>query len=202
MNKKIYSAGAVKVSFWFSEFKKEVTLLSHGNNFEQIKQMNKSQNIFGAPTITRAEQIYNSVTARIKSLDSSFYSVFLNSDLDSQKLFVLISIMAYDTLFFEFVYEVIREKIKLGTKELFDRDIEAFFENKKQQNTKVSMWTEQTLVRLGRCYKTLLYEAGIINKSSKEPRKISKAIFNSDIKNWLEENNLSIMIEALTGEKR
>ena len=37
MERKEYSAGAVKVCFWFSEFRKVVTLLSEGNSMENIK---------------------------------------------------------------------------------------------------------------------------------------------------------------------
>ena len=42
MNKKPYSAGAVKHSFWFMEFRKVVSLLAEGKTFDEIKQLNKS----------------------------------------------------------------------------------------------------------------------------------------------------------------
>lgn len=54
MERKEYSAGAVKLSFWFMEFRKAVSLLSEGKQLEEIKQLNKAENIFDAPTKDRA----------------------------------------------------------------------------------------------------------------------------------------------------
>ena len=60
-----------------------------GKSFADIKKLNEETNIYGAPTKLRAQQIYSTVTARIKTLDESFYPIFLSSDLATQKLFVL-----------------------------------------------------------------------------------------------------------------
>lgn len=145
MKRKEYSAGAVKLSFWFMEFRKVVSLLSEGKQLEEIKQLNKAENIFGAPTKDRAEKIYNTVAARISCLPSSFYSIFMESDIATQKLFALAAAMANDTLFFDFVYEVIREKMILGSNEYADSDVRIFFKNKQVQDEKVAGWTEATI---------------------------------------------------------
>ena len=81
MERKEYSAGAVKLSFWFMEFRKAVSMLREGKTSDDIKAINKQQNIFGAPTAERAEKICNTVIARINCLDKSFYPVFLESDI-------------------------------------------------------------------------------------------------------------------------
>ena len=98
-----------------------------GKSFADIKKLNEETNIYGAPTKLRAQQIYSTVTARIKTLDESFYPIFLSSDLATQKLFVLTAALLHDTLFFDFVYEVVREKMILGSDELTDADIRIFF---------------------------------------------------------------------------
>lgn len=198
MERKEYSAGAVKVCFWFSEFRKIVTLLNEGNSMEDIKSLNQRENIFSAPTPLRANQIFSSVSARVSSLDSSFYPLFLESDLATQKLITLVSAMAYDTLFFDFAYEVIREKMILGTNELPDSDVRIFFKNKQIQNEKVAGWTDATLNRLGRCYRTMLYEAGVIDKS-RNVRKIFKPILTPEFQQWLDGHGMGIFINALTG---
>lgn len=130
MERKEYSAGAVKMSFWFVEFRKVVELLSEGKSKEQIKSLVLNQNLFAAPTSVRANQIFSTVTGRIDSMDKSFIPLFLGSDLATQKLFALVAAMAYDTLFFDFIYEVIREKMILGSNELADSDIRIFFKDK------------------------------------------------------------------------
>ncbi len=117
MERKEYSAGAVKHSFWFMEFRNEVKLLSEGRSFEEIKELCRTENIFAASTPERATQIFNTVSSRIKAIGDSFYPVFLDGDVSTQKIFNLAAIMVNDTLFFDFVYEVIREKMIIGSNE-------------------------------------------------------------------------------------
>ena len=198
MNKKPYSAGAVKHSFWFMEFRKVVSLRAEGKTWDEIKQLNEDENIFGAPTPLRANQIWSTVSGRIKCLDDSFYPVFQSCDVSAQKLFALVAAMAYDTLFAEFVYEVIREKLIIGSNEYADSDIRIFFKNKQEQDEKVAKWTDVTTKRLGACYKTLLFEAGLTDKG-KDLRKILKPILDPAMEQWLLDQNMEYYVKALTG---
>lgn len=198
MERKEYSASAVKLSFWFIEFRKVTELLCEGKSADQIKYLALNENLFAAPTSLRANQIYNTVIGRIKAMHNSFIPLFMHSDLATQKLLALIAAMAYDTLFFDFVYEVIREKMILGSNELFDSDVSVFFKDKQLQNEKVAGWTDATLMRLSRCYKTMLYEAGIIDKA-KTARKILRPILAPELVRWLEQNGMSVYVKALEG---
>ena len=198
MIRKAYGAGAVKWSFWFVEFRKVVQLLSEGLSYEQIKRLNQEQNIFGTRSAERADMIFAIVTGRLKMLDASFIPLFLNADLGSQKLLNLVASLAYDTLFFDFVYEVIGEKLLLGDLELRESDLRVFFKNRQVQSDKVAIWQEYTLKRLGAQYKTMLYEAGIIDKG-KETRKILRPIIDPQIAHWLQKYDLQPILTALTG---
>ena len=197
MTRREYSAGAVKFSFWFMEFKVVVKLLAEGITLDEIKEKNQKENIFGAPTTIRAGQIFSTVSARIKTLDVSFYSIFMESDLATQKLFALAGAMAHDTLFFDFVYEVVREKLIIGSNEFSDSDINIFFKNKQLQDEKVAKWTDATLNRLGKTYKTLLFEAGLTDKGT--PRIILKPILDPVMEHWLFDNDMEPIAKALTG---
>lgn len=198
MERREYSAGGVKHSFWFMEFRKMILLLITGKTFEEIKKLNQDENIFAAPTEMRATQIFNTVSARASLLNKSFYQIFVDSDVSTQKLFNLVAVMAYDTLFAEFVYEVIREKMIIGSNEFADSDIRVFFKNKQLQDEKVATWTDATLKRLAGYYKTLLFEAGLTDKG-KTTRKILKPILDPAMQNWLLDNDLEYMLKALTG---
>ena len=127
MKRNKYSAGAVKFSFWFMEFRKEVQLLAQGKTFEEIKKLSEEENIFGATTPARGAMIYSTITARIKALGDSFYPLLLDSDVSTQKMFALAGTMAHDTLFFDFMYETFREKLIIGNNELSDADLHIFF---------------------------------------------------------------------------
>lgn len=198
MERKEYSAGAVKHSFWFMEFRNEVKLLSEGRSFEEIKELCRTENIFAASTPERATQIFNTVSARIKALGDTFYPVFLSGDVSTQKIFNLAAIMANDTLFFDFVYEVIREKMIIGSNEYKLSDLSIFFKDKQLQSKKVAGWTDATFARLGKNYKTFLFEAGMTDKG-KNVRKIFKPILESDMERWLVDNGMEQIVKALSG---
>lgn len=198
MERKEYSAGMVKLSFWFSEFRKVIQLLNNGKTLPEIKKMNLQENIFSAPTEARAIQIFNTVSTRVKCLDSSFYTLFEQSDISNQKMITLIAIMESDSLFFDFVYEVYREKLILGIDELADSDFSIFFKNKQLQSEKVAKWTDYTLKRLGNCYKTMLMEAGVLERTTGN-RKILKPVLDKTLEDSLKSNGMEITLHALTG---
>jgi hypothetical protein len=198
MERKEYSAGMVKLSFWFCEFRKVIGLLNSGKTLTEIKTLNLEVNIFSAPTQVRAIQIFNTVSNRVKGLDSSFYKLFENSDLSTQKIIALIAIMQTDILFFDFVYEVYREKLIIGNNELTDSDIRIFFKDKQLQSEKVTKWKDYTLKRLGTCYKTILMEAGLIDRSSGN-RKILRPILDKSLEECLRSNGMDWVICALRG---
>ncbi len=198
MVRKNYSAGMVKLSFWFLESKKMVALLNSGMEFDEIKKLNLESNIFAAPTQARAIQMYNTISMRLKALDRSFYNLFDQLDVSNQKLLVLISIMASDTLFFDFMYEVFREKLIIGMNEIADRDVNVFFKDKQSQNDRVAKWTDYTLKRLGDCYKTLLMEAGVLNKTTGQ-REIIRPLIDRSLESNLKKQNMDLYISIFQG---
>ena len=200
MKRNKYSAGAVKFSFWFMEFRKEVQLLSSGKTFDDIKSLSEDENVFGASTPARAKMIYSTVTARIKALDKSFYQLFMESDVSTQKLFSLAGTLAHDTLLFDFVYEVIREKLIIGNTTLTDADFSIFFKNKQEQHEEVAKLTEGTIKRLSKSYKTMLFEAGLLdNKTKGKDREIKRPILDPILKHWLEDYGYGQIAKALEG---
>ena len=200
MKKRNYSAGAVKHAFWFMEFRKVVTLRYEGRTWEEIKKASEEENLFGAPTPARAKQIWNTVSARTKALDDSFYPIFMNSDLAAQKLYALVAVMANDTLFAEFVYEIIREKMIIGINEYSPTDIRLFFKHNQEQSEKAAGWTDQTLERLGHSYRNFLYEAGVTD-NGRGIRKILKPILDPEMESWLKEQHMDYYLKALKGER-
>lgn len=200
MKRNKYSAGAVKFSFWFMEFRKEVQMLTSGKSFDDIKKLNEEENIFGASTPARAKLIYSTVTARIKALDESFYPIFIDSDVSTQKLFALAGTLAHDTLFFDFVYEVVREKLIIGSNILTDADLSIYFKNKQEQYEEVEKLTEVTVKRLSRSYKTQLFEAGLLDDNTRSSeRQILKPVLDPLLKHWLEDYGYGQIAKAMEG---
>lgn len=198
MARKAYSAGMVKLPFWFSEFKKMISLLNSGKTLPEIKSLNIKENVFSAPTEARAIQIFNTVSARVKALDQGFYSLFEQCDITNQKMIALIAVMESDSLFFDFMYEVYREKLIIGIDEISDSDISVFFKDKQIQHERVAMWTDYTLKRLGTSYRTVLMESGILERSTGS-RKIIKPIIDRSLEQTLKDCGMEMTLRALTG---
>lgn len=199
MERHAYVAGAVKWSFWFVEFRKAVELRQEGVSFAEIKRRSKEENLFGAATPARANMICNTVIRWMKALGEDFYELFLSSDVSTQKLFLLSAIMVDDTLFFDFLYEVIREKMLIGSNSFTDADIRIFFHNKQVQDERAAKWTDQTTKRLGKTYKAYLQNAGMTDKG-KDERKILRPILDPALEGWLRDHDMAVIVRALTGE--
>lgn len=198
MIRKAYSAGAVKVAFWFQEFRTFIELLSEGKTYAEIKELNEQENIFGASTVTRKRQIYSTVSARARAMDESFVPLFMRVDAVAQKQLALAAVMAQDTLFHEFVYEVIHEKLVLCNYELTDADMEKFFRRKQVQDERAAAWTEATFHRLGRTYRGILTGAGILEKKNKDPRHIYAPLLDLSVEKWLQEHDMAEVVHALS----
>ena len=129
MIEKKYSAGLISQSFWFIEIKKVLNLIQNGKNESEIKKLCIDENLFGAAKEYRAKRMYGYIFNRVKHLDEKLIDLFFESDLATQKLINLVAIFRSDRLFFEFAYEVYREKIILGIPILEDSDANIFFKN-------------------------------------------------------------------------
>ena len=200
MVRKEYSAGMVSDSFWFSEFKKTIELLNSGMTLGEIKERNKNENIFMAPSETRSIRVFNTVSRRIRALNKDFLNLFDESDIFNQKLIALIAVMQSDSLFFDFVYEVYRENLIIGIDEISDTDIKVFFQDKRVQSERVAKWTDETIRRLGDSYKTILMEAGVLERATNK-RKIIKPIMDRNLEEKLKECGMDLTLRALTGRR-
>ena len=172
-----YSAGLISQSFWFIEIKKILRLIREGKREDEIKKLCIEENLFGTTNEYRAKRIYGYIWNRVKHLDGKIIELFNESDLSTQKIINLIAIMRCDRLFFEFIYEVYREKNILGTLTIEDRDANIFFRNKEVQNENIAKWTDRTKKRLKSCYFNYLIDANLITIKDKK-KYITPPIFD------------------------
>ena len=194
-----YSASIISTSFWFLESKKVAELILEGYSKEEILNAALEDNIFQVETERRVRDITNTTYRRLKSFPEEVLEYFVRVDVNSAKVFVLISVLKSDKLFFEFMYEVFRENIVLGDLTLKNKDFEIFFNNKSYQSDVVSEWVDETLGRLKRAYNTMLSEAGVLDTSGNE-RVILLPFIDLKFKDILIKNDLGTYLYAITGE--
>lgn len=193
-----YSSGLVSESFWFIEFRKIIKLKHEGKTWDEIKDLCLTDNLLGISKEYRAKRNYGYLKNRIDVLDAGLIEIFIHADLNTQKIINLIAIAKKNRLFFEFLYEVYREKVQMGAPELSESDINIFYKNKQSQDDDVSMWTDVTLRRLRSTYMNFLTDAGLLTVSSKEKR-VTPPILDITLENYLKDNGDNQMIKAITG---
>lgn len=195
-----YSASIISTSFWFLESKKVAELILEGYSKDEILNAALEDNIFQVETERHVRDITNTTYRRLKSFPEEVLEYFVRVDVNSAKIFVLISVLKSDKLFFEFMYEVFREHIVLGDLTLKNKDFEMFFDNKSYQSDIVSEWVDETLGRLKRAYNTMLSEAGVLDTSGNE-RVILLPFIDLKFKDILIKNDLGTYLYAITGEE-
>lgn len=193
-----YSAGLMSQSSWFIEFRKIVSLLAGGKTEEEIRTECLDNNLLGAPKEYRAKRMCGYLINRSRMLDEELIRMFMAGDLETQKQINLIAILCGDRLFFEFVYEVYREKAILGQRELEDADISVFFRRKGDQSDIVENWNESTKKHLKSNYLTCLADAGLIHVE-KKTRLITTPIVDDRLATYLERCGDHAILIAITG---
>ena len=194
----IYSAGLVSQSFWFIEFKKVLPLVVEEKSQEEIKQYCVDENLFGAVNAYRSKRVTGYITNRVMTLDKTEIQLFQTSDLSTQKLINLIAILRTDRLFFEFIYEVYRERKLLGFNEITNSDVNQFFRSKGAQEPLIEGWIDSTKTRLRGIYYTFMTDAGLLTTENKK-HMITPPLLDIALERYLEAKGETAVIKAITG---
>jgi len=193
-----YSAGLVSQSFWFVEIKKIIKLINDGMTEEEIKKLCINENLFGVMKEYRAKRIYGYIWNRTKRLDKVMIELFCSSDIATQKVINLISILKSDRLFLEFMFEVYREKNILGVNVIEDSDVNIFFKNKEIQSEDVAAWSDVTKRRLRSIYINYLIDSNFLTVVEKR-KTITPPILDIALERYLEANGDDTILKAITG---
>lgn len=198
MESKKYSAGLMSQSFWFLEFKKVVKLRQEGMAFDDIKKKCVEENLFGAAREYRALRMAGYIINRVKAMDETLVDLFCNSDLATQKLINLVTILRTDRLFFEFVYEIYREKVILGVDTMEEADVNVFFTRKETQSELIAGWKDSTKRHLRSCYLNFMTDANLLTVMNKK-KMITPPILDIALERYLQSIGEEVLVKALTG---
>lgn len=198
----VYSAGLMSQSFWFLEFKKIVKLSHKGMSAETIREKCIEDNLFGAVNENRERRMAGYLVNRVATMQDKEKEIFVETGVETQKLINLVTILRLDRLFFEFLYEVYREKNLLGTGEITDADVNIFMNRKEAQSELVAGWKETTRRKLKGCYTGFMTEANLlrIEASGKDKRRlITPPMMDVVLERWLGANGEEAIARAITG---
>lgn len=193
-----YSSGIAAESFWFVEFRQIIQLRYDSKSWDDIKDLCINDNLLGVTKEYRAKRIYGNLKRRIDALDEELIDIFINADVPTQKIINIFSMAKINRLFFEFLYELYREKIILGVMELEDSDINIFLKNKQDQHEDISKWTDVTMKRLRSTYINFLRDAGLLTVIDKQ-KAITPPILDVVLENYLKDNGENQVLKAIRG---
>lgn len=193
-----YSAGLTSKLFWLQESRKTASYIVDGYDKNQIKDIAWVENIYQVKAEYRAYEVLNGTYRRVSLLPVDVLKEFVTCDIETAKILNLIAILMDSRLFFEFMHEVYDEKIRLGEKEISDRDLNVFFSDKAMQSDVVAGWTEVAVKKLKQCMTRMMFEAGILENSAK-PRTIKPIHINYRIEEMLKANGLGEYLRVVKG---
>lgn len=193
-----YSAGLTSKLFWLQESRKTAAYLVDGYDKAQIKKIAWKENIYQVKAEYRAYEVLNGTYRRVSVLPDAVRKEFTTCDVETAKILNLIAILMDSRLFFEFMHEVYDEKIRLGEKEITDRDLNVFFSDKAGQSDVVAGWTETAVKKLKQCMTRMMFEAGLLESSAK-PRTIRRVHIDYRTEELLTANGLGEYLKVVKG---
>lgn len=178
-----YSATLTGASFLLYELKQVLKLKKQGLLDEEIKKKVIEDNVFEYKFTSSLKRSVPSVFRRANVLDEQLQEWVLNNTLEESKIINLYAIMKTDRLFFEFMNEVIREKLEANNYLLEKKDLNVFFISKAEQDEKMANWTELTVNKLKQVYLKLLFEAGLLK--DKKTGVLNRLLLDESLKRHL-----------------
>ena len=148
----VYSAGLTSKLFWLQESRKTAGYILDGYSKADIRKIAWEENIYQVKAEYRAYEVLNGTYRRVSALPDAVLRAFTTCDVETAKILNLIAILMDSRLFFEFLHEVYDEKLRLGEKEITDRDLNVFFSDKALQSDVVAGWTDTAVRKLKQCF--------------------------------------------------
>ncbi|NEW03266.1 DUF1819 family protein [Bacillus megaterium] len=190
-----YSATLTGASFLLYELKQVLKHKRQGLSDSEIKKKIIEDNLFNYQATPSLKRIAPSVLRRANVLDAFLQELVMSSPLEVGKIINLYAIMKTDKLFFEFMNELIREKLNSNNYLFEKKDLNIFFMTKAEQSEKVASWTELTVNKLKQVYIKLLYEAGLLR--DKKSGELSRFLLDENIKRHLIDIGETVYLKAM-----
>ena len=127
-----------------------------------IVQKSISDNIFMVNTERRRKELAYKIISRVAALDDTIIKMIVESPYNTSSVLSLYALMKTDRLVFEFMNEVIKDKIELMNYRLTDIELNQFMLYKSQQSELIANWKEPNKAKVKNSLRKILIDATII----------------------------------------
>lgn len=183
----------------YHETKLIVTLMVSGLSETEIKNKVLQDNVFQLTSLDRAGRFYREIMKRIDNLDEYLIDRFINADSLTSRALLLYAILKKDTLFFEWMKEVIFDKFLIMERTLSKQETDYFFELKSEQSSTVANWTPSTKRKLRDNYHQVLKYAGMLVELEGYAY-LQPLVIELQVENYLIEYKEKQVVEVMLGE--
>ena len=166
------------------------------NDLGAIIQNSISNNIFMVNTERRRKELAYKIVARMAALDDFLLYAIANEPYNISALLSLYALMKTDRLVFEFMNEVIKDKIELMNYRLTDIELNQFMLCKAQQSDIIAKWKDENKAKVKNSLRKVLIDAGVLRDLG-SVYMIMPPILNKNIKDHIIEIGDKIYLEAL-----
>lgn len=190
-----YSSVLTGAAFMFFEFKQVTMLKDQGLSDQEIRKKVVEENLFQHAKKSSLQRGLPSILRRVKVLDSTLRKMVIEDSIEVGKVINLYAIMKTDRLFFEFMEEVVHEKLQLNNYNLEKKDLNTYFTVKVEQNVNIANWTEATIHKLKLVYLKILLDSGLLK--DKKSGELSRFVIDEQVRNHLFLNGDGRFIRAM-----
>lgn len=193
-----YSSALTGAGFMLYEVKQIAKLKEAGFSDKDIRYKVLDENIFQYDKLSSVKRALPYILKRVDVLDGTLRKLLIEESFEVGKVINLYAIMKADRLFYEFMQEVVAEKLKKDNYYIDKMDVNFFFATKIEQNTTISNWSDSTIAKLKQVFKKILLEVGILE--SLKTGELNRLIVDSQVSEHLqsigEKNYVKVMGEG------
>ena len=186
---------------WYKETRQAILLMvKDKKTLDDIKMLSENENLYNAASSSRANEVRTAIARRISATDFAFLQFFAEQNAETQKLLCIVMVMLTDRTFLEFMDLVYREKLIASDFELYDSDVLAYLHSLQEKEEHAARWTDKGIKKVRDNYKSILKEAGMISDSG-TVRRILRPIVSQEMREFLEEEGLELVVRIMAGER-
>lgn len=157
-----YSSVLTGAGFMMYETKQVCSLKLAGLSDQEVRTKIVDENIFQYKKTSSIKRALPVILQRVNALDDELKKMVVEEPFDVGKVINLYSIMKMDRLFFEFMDEVIKERLIHHENMLERKDVNVFFSEKGEQSDFIGNLAESTVAKLKQVFQKILLEVGML----------------------------------------
>lgn len=157
-----YSSVLTGAGFMLYEVKQVAKLKQQGYSDKEIRYKVLEENIFQYEKLSSVKRAMPYILKRVDLLDELLMQLLIDEPYEVGKVVNLYAIMKFDRLFYEFMQEVVAEKLNNNDYYLDKVDVNVFFAAKMEQSVFMTSWSDTTVAKLKQVFKKILLNAGLL----------------------------------------